>query len=138
MAKITNETISKIKNPNELLDFLSLNIYEEENCDVRENNEIPEYIKNIIYIIDFETEYEMEGILFTETDNIYYKMDKIIESFDETGNKEIANYIKEIMRIKKVDNNDDKKEELENKIETIILEKEFWGNVVKYIELNKK
>jgi hypothetical protein len=121
MAKISTENISKINDANDLIDYLALNIYEEENHNIRKNKTIPEYIKSII---DFETEYEMEGISFTSIDNddIYDEMDKIIYNFKQTGNTEIAKYIKENIELKKHEDNDEESE-LDKKIENIVLEK---------------
>jgi hypothetical protein len=134
MAKIAMEGISEISNANDLIDYLALNIYNEENYGIREAKNIPEYIKNVINIIDFETEYEMEGITFTSLDN-YSIYNKIIYSFEQTGNNEIAKYIKENIELKKHEYNDDDTE-LDKKIRSIISEKAFWENVMKYVEKN--
>jgi hypothetical protein len=136
MAKITSESISGINGVNELLDFLSLNMFEEENNDIMENDNIPEYIKNVMWIILFETDYEMEG-LWTTYNNHNNNFNKFIKSFYETGNNGIANCIKEIIGLYDIKNKNTEMEneldELENRLREIIEEKEFWNTIIEYI-----
>jgi hypothetical protein len=105
MAKITNETFAEINDTQKFLDFLSINMYEDENSDILLNNCIDEYIKNILNIIDFETNYEMEG-LYTTYDNYNStnrnNIENIIKSFNETGNNNIAELMKKIIKIYKL------------------------------------
>jgi hypothetical protein len=139
MAKITSESISGINDVNKLLDFLSLNMFEEENNDIMEDDNIPEFIKNVMYIILFETDYEMEG-LWTIYSNHNNNFDNFIKSFYETGNNGIANCIKEIIGLYNIKNRNIEREnelnELENRLRGIIEEKVFWNTIIEYIKFN--
>ena len=121
-------------------------MYEEENNNILLNNNIDEYIKNTISIIDFETNYEMEG-LWTSYDHYnstnQNSMENIIKSFQQTGNDDIANLLKKIIEIytlneMKIRNSLSFEQsalcdELENELGERIEEKEFWNNVIDYI-----
>ena len=147
MAKITNETFDEINDIQKFMDFLSLNMYEEENTGILLNNCIDEYIKNVINIIDFETNYEMEG-LYTTYDNYnsanQNNIENIIKSFMETGNNDTANLLKKIIEIYKLNeskiiNNEPFEQEilcneLEKELGEIIEEKKFWNVVIDYIK----
>ncbi|MDR2027631.1 MAG: hypothetical protein LBQ01_08770 [Prevotellaceae bacterium] len=147
MAKITNETFFEINDTKKFLDFLSLNMYEEENSNILLDNSIDEYIKDVINIIDFETNYEMEG-LWTTYDNYnstnQNNIENIIKSFNKTENTDIANLIDKIIEIYKsneikMENNKSLEQEplcdeLEKELRKIIEEKEYWNNVMEYIE----
>ncbi|MDR0558539.1 MAG: hypothetical protein LBG92_00025 [Prevotellaceae bacterium] len=149
MAKITNEKVLEINNQMKILDFLALNMFKEENNGVMEDNNIQEYIKIVINIIRFETDYEMDG-LWTAYDNYNNNFEIFIKSFKETGNNEIANYLEKIIELynlnkSKIENDIAFEEEtildeLEIKLREIIEEKDFWGNVSEYIvnKINKE
>ena len=141
MAKITSKAISSIKNKEELIEFLALNIFEKENAGALEDSDIPDFIKNVICIIQFETEIEMQG----DFQNYYfsgYNCERFVNAFKQTGNNELANYIGnfiELYKLYETDLTDDfetKSEPLAKEIGRIIDEKIFWGNVEKYIEVN--
>ena len=147
MAKITNEIIYETNDIYGLLDFLCLNMYEEENQNIMEDNIIPKYIRNVLYILEFETVFEMEG-LYIDTyllNGEEYKIDRYIEAFKDTGNNEMAEYINECRKLFIEIGESDywfyfeeiEWEELENKIGEIIDDKKFWNNVIKYIEENR-
>jgi hypothetical protein len=147
MAKITNATFSEINDTKEFLDFLSLNMYEKENDNILLNNSIDEYIKNTLNIIDFETNYEMDG-LFTTYDNYnstkQNNIENIVKSFNKTNNSIMANLIEKIIEIYKsneikIRNGESFEDEilcdkLEKELRQIIEEKEYWNNVIEYIE----
>jgi hypothetical protein len=146
MAKITNEAISAINTPDELTVFLAVNLFEDENAGVLEENDIPEYIKNSMCIIQFETEIEMNG----DFQNYYYSgynCEKFANAFEETGNKELADYIRQYIEFYKLyeaelqnsvfDEFEKKSAPVANEIQRIINEKMFWGNVHKYIQKNR-
>ena len=147
MAIISNENILKINSVQEILDFLASNMYSEENKHILKDNSINEYIKNVINIIDFETNYEMEG-LWTTYNNYNRDLNHFIKSFKNSGNFEIANLLDKILKLYKLhfkqinanESFDQEKylNEIEMDLRKIIDEKEYWYKVIEYIEKNKK
>jgi len=101
MAIINNDSISKFNDADELINFLVLNRYEPENRDILETNKfelLPDYIRYVILIADFDTEYEMQGIFTTIENSIGHYLSDIAFSFTQTGNNEIAKYIIDILK----------------------------------------
>jgi len=147
VAKITNKTISEIKNVQEMLDFLEINMYEDENIGILDNNNLYEYIKVSLQILDFQTNYEMDGILTLYSDYNFH-IAHIVESFEKTNNGEIANLLKKIVglyeiNIKGKENAAGFKQEeilgeLEKKLMEMLDEKKYWKNVEEYIKENKE
>ena len=62
--KIDKTNIAKIENADELIDFIAINRYRENSkfLTSEEFRQLPEWIKDIIFILDFESEYEMQGL----------------------------------------------------------------------------
>lgn len=137
MAKINREKISAYQNTNELIDFIALNRYEPENQDILEKeifDTLPDYVQDIILILDFETEFEMQG-LFTLTENSTGKyLTEISQSFKNTNNLEIASLITRTILVLSGNPKNNKEieerlEEIEEQLSFYISEKDFWENV---------
>lgn len=142
MAKISNDTISGIKDSDELIGFIALYRYEPENSDLLEKENfgsLPELVRHIILILDFETEYEMQG-LFTLLDNTTGSfLPLIAESFEKTDNKEIAENIKAILSILSDSSSDSKSMEdrlmpIDKKLSELINDKGYWTNIIKAMD----
>ncbi|XZF15632.1 hypothetical protein ACTHGU_05805 [Chitinophagaceae bacterium MMS25-I14] len=168
MATINVDTISKITDCDELIDFIGINRYKPENNNLLESdnfNLLPDYAKYVIYIFDFETEYEMQGIFTTIENLVGHYFSEIAVSFEKTNNLEIANYIKDILttltnfgltpdKIRHewtnqnnqyniiqssfMDNQNlvQKINCIDENLQPLILEKGFWNNVTKFLKIH--
>lgn len=84
------------RNSDELIDFIAMNRYEAENQDILTNGilkTLPSFVQDVIFIIDFETEFEMQG-LFTLLENTTGNyLTEISKSFYNTKNIDISTLI---------------------------------------------
>lgn len=159
MSVITSTSLNRFKDSDNIIEFISSNRYNPENENLLESEEfnaLPDYAKFVIFILDFETEYEMQGILTTIENSVGQYLPQIAESFNNTQNIEIASLIYKIIAVlnrfsvplkndtKHYDNissdifgNEEFIEninKIDEKLEPLILEKEFWCNVVIFID----
>ncbi|MCW3169650.1 hypothetical protein OMO38_14075 [Chryseobacterium sp. 09-1422] len=99
MAKIDKNSVLNYRNSDELIDFIAMNRYEAENQDILTNGilkTLPSFVQDVIFIIDFETEFEMQG-LFTLLENTTGNyLTKISKSFYNTKNIDISTLISEL------------------------------------------
>jgi hypothetical protein len=137
MAKIDKNSVLNYRNSDELIDFIAMNRYEAENQDILTNGilkTLPSFVQDVIFIIDFETEFEMQG-LFTLLENTTGNyLTEISKSFYNTKNIEISTLISEL----NIQMQEDQIEQIEKQITKHILEKEFWKNVSETINDNIK
>ena len=137
MAKIDKNSVLNYRNSDELIDFIAMNRYEAENQDILTNGilkTLPSFVQDVIFIIDFETEFEMQG-LFTLLENTTGNyLTEISKSFYNTKNIEISTLISEL----NIQMQEDQIEQIEKQITKHILEKEFWKNVSETINENIK
>ncbi len=137
MAKINKNSVLNYHNSDELIDFIAMNRYEAENQDILTNGilkTLPSFVQDVIFIIDFETEFEMHG-LFTLLENTTGNyLTEISKSFYNTKNIEISTLISEL----NIQMQEDQIEQIEKQITKHILEKEFWKNVSETINENIK
>jgi len=137
MAKINKNSVLNYHNSDELIDFIAMNRYEAENQDILTNGilkTLPSFVQDVIFIIDFETEFEMQG-LFTLLENTTGNyLTEISKSFYNTKNIEISTLISEL----NIQMQEDQIEQIEKQITKHILEKEFWKNVSETINENIK
>jgi len=137
MAKINKNSVLNYRNSDELIDFIAMNRYEAENQDILTNGilkTLPSFVQDVIFIIDFETEFEMQG-LFTLLENTTGNyLTEISKSFYNTKNIEISTLISEL----NIQMQEDQIEQIEKQITKHILEKEFWKNVSETINENIK
>ena len=157
MKKITNEICAKINTAEELLKFLFLNInmLEPESESIFLSN-LHDYIKTVLYIIDFDKNFEYSNLCFYTTScnddcdcRRQYDFENIIKSYKLVGLKNVANIIeKTIEKYTLNEKNIDKNEKLEqetfcNKIEEefSVIDEEFWffywKNVIDYLNKEK-
>lgn len=90
--RISNENIKGL-NSEELIKFVAAHRYNSDNTGLTESLDfhlLPVYIKHLIHILDFETEYEMQGLLTMLQNNIVQYLPQITESFNQTDNPQIA------------------------------------------------
>jgi hypothetical protein len=137
MAKIDKNSVLNYRNSDELIDFIAMNRYEAENQYILTNGilkTLPSFVQDVIFIIDFETEFEMQG-LFTLLENTTGNyLTEISKSFYNTKNIEISTLISEL----NIQMQEDQIEQIEKQITKHILEKEFWKNVSETINENIK
>lgn len=137
MAKIDKNSVLNYRNSDELIDFIAMNRYEAENQDILTNGilkTLPSFVQDVIFIIDFETEFEMQG-LFTLLENTTGNyITEISKSFYNTKNIDISTLISEL----NIQMQEDQIEQIEKQITKHILEKEFWKNVSETINENIK
>ena len=61
--------------------------------------ELPDFLKHFFYIVDFETEYEMSGLLTLLVNSTGRYINEINDSFMMTGNTEIASLLASVEEI---------------------------------------
>ena len=102
MAKIDKETLSLFRDADDLVGYIALHRYEPENANLHESEhfrELPQYMSDIIYILDFETLFDIEG-LFTFIENTPGKyLPETIDSFERTGNGELAGHLRKVQEL---------------------------------------
>ena len=83
----------------ELIDFVATHRYKPENHDLFESQDferLPDYVQHLIFILEFETEYEMQGILTLLQNSSRQYLHQTIDSFSQTDNTEIAQCLAQI------------------------------------------
>lgn len=102
MAKIDIETLSLFRDPDDLIGFIALHRYEPENLKIHESDgfcELPQYLSDVIYILDFETLFDMEGLFsFLESVPGRY-LSETIEAFEHTKNNEVADHLRQAQEL---------------------------------------
>ena len=97
----------KIDDAQELIEFLSKNIYEKGNRSLCCKKDIDEYIKNVVSIIKFDNKYELSRIpiIITGVGATLYEpyrwfseeeKERLINGFKKIGNSEIANLLRQL------------------------------------------
>ncbi|MBD0297726.1 MAG: hypothetical protein ICV84_21465 [Flavisolibacter sp.] len=84
----------------ELIDFVATQCYKPDNHDLLESQDfalLPDYVRHMIFILRFETEYEMEGIFTLLQNSTGQYLPQTIDSFSQTDNIEIAECLTQIM-----------------------------------------
>ncbi len=92
LMRISTENIQGLT-AQELIDFVAAQRYDSTNTDLLESEDfqlLPASVRHLIFILDFETEYEMQGILTLLQNSLGKYLPQIIDSFHQTGNTEIA------------------------------------------------
>jgi hypothetical protein len=138
MAKITSDIILKadteFANVNEFMRFLIANRHLDENTAILKDSSIPDYIKNVIYIIDYDTVY---GIYDNGNEEL---LERTINAFSEAGHNEMAENIMKLSGLIKSNNKNTKIEiAIEKKLDSIRNEQyEYWEKVRQYIKKKHK
>ena len=153
--KIDKQNIARITNIEEMIEFLTMNRYEEINdLESNEFQQLPEWVKDFVFILDFETEYEMQGLYTYLVNSTGHYLPNVILSFKRSKNSEIANLLTELQDIlfsvglspdilRSSENElsiDDfpeiveKLDDIDNNLTTYIEEKKFWDNVTVYMQ----
>ncbi|MDR2920148.1 MAG: DUF4375 domain-containing protein [Tannerella sp.] len=153
--KIEKTDIAKIKDAEELIEYVAINRYDSfENLESDEFQQLPEWIKDIVFILDFETEYEMQGLPTYLVNSTGHYLPETIQSFKRTDNNDIADILVELQdTLASVDlspdilrNSEDdlnledypeigeKVDEIDDRLREFIEEKEFWNKVTEYVQ----
>ncbi|MDR2564069.1 MAG: hypothetical protein LBC98_09055 [Prevotellaceae bacterium] len=102
MAKIDNETLRLFRDPDDLIGFIALHRYEPENIKIHDSeqfSELPQYLADIIYILDFETLFDVYGLFaFIESTPGKY-LSETIAAFERTGNSELAGHLTKVQNL---------------------------------------
>ena len=159
--KIDRQNIAQITNVEEMIEFLARNRYEEINdLESDEFQQLPEWVKDFVFILDFETEYEMQGLYTYLVNSTGHYLPNVILSFERSENSEIANLLTElqdtltsvglspdILRSSEKDLSIDdfpeifeKLDDIDNNLTIFIEKKKFWDNITIYMqrEMNKR
>ena len=154
--KIDKTNIAKIENADELIDFIAINRYDEnpEFLTSEEFRQLPEWIKDIIFILDFETEYEMQGLPTYLVNSTGHYLQETIQSFKRSNNNDIADLLIALQDtlasvsltpdiLRNPENNlslesypeiGEKFDEIDSRLREFIEGKEFWSNVTEYVQ----
>lgn len=99
MDKIDNETLSLFNDPDDLIGFIALHRYGPVNGGLLESprfKELPQYVADVIYILDFETMFDIEGLFFFLENSPGKHFPETVAAFERTGNTELAGYLKKV------------------------------------------
>jgi len=153
--KFDKTTIAKILDAKDLIEFIAVNRYRSlQSLESEEFRQFPEWVKDIIFILDFETEYEMQGLLTFLVNSTGHYLPEIMQSFKRSNNNNIADLLKKLQDTLSsvglspdiLRNSEDnlsledypeiieKIKDIDDKLRGFIEEKEFWGNVTVYVQ----
>jgi hypothetical protein len=79
-----------------LIDFVASQCFEEDNYDLLESQDfllLPDYVRHLIFILRFDTEYDMQGIFTLLQNSSGQYLYQTIDSFLHTDNVQIAGYL---------------------------------------------
>lgn len=99
MAKIDIDTLELFRQPEDLVSYIALHRYEPENENLIESEhfqELPQHWTDIIYIMDFETFYDVASLFSFLENPPGVHLAQTIESFRRTNNTEIADLLEQI------------------------------------------
>lgn len=161
MASLTAHVLSQLPDAQALLDFIARHRYEPENAALLHPPTfalLPDYAQYVIWILDFETEYEMQG-LFTLLENaLGQHLPAIALSFEQTHNEEIAGCLQQLIAILAAasgqlaaekghapysvptdfSNNEallPQLDSLDDRLRPLVGAKEYWDNVLAFVQL---
>lgn len=153
--KIDKESLTKIKDAEELIEFISINRYDSfETLESEEFRQLPQWVKDTVFILDFETEYEMQGLYTYLENSTGHYLPEVIESFKRSDNTAISDILAELknalekiglspdlIRNSEKDLSCDKYpqiseiiDETDSRLSSFIEEKEFWAKVTAYVQ----
>lgn len=97
--KLTQENTIHLKS----IDFIekfSINLWDKENIyliDEPQREEIPEYFYITAYLLQFDTEFQMQGLLTLLTNSSTYNFENTLKSFKIIGSKKLENCLQMIL-----------------------------------------
>jgi hypothetical protein len=100
-VRISPESIEGLT-ADELIGFVVSNRYKPENYGLLQSSDfarLPDYVKHLIFILQFETEYEMQGILTLLQNTSGQYLYQTIDSFAQTDNNGIARCLAEVAEL---------------------------------------
>jgi hypothetical protein len=102
MARITARVLSQLPDAPALLDFIARHRYKPENAALLDSPTfafLPDYAQYVIWILDFETEYEMQGLLTLLENALGQHLPAIARSFEQTHNAAIAQCLQQLVAV---------------------------------------
>lgn len=97
--KITPENTIELKS-NEFIEKLSIDLWEEDNIyliNEPKKESIPDYFYVSAYIIQFDTEFQMQGLTTLLTNSTSYNFENTLNSFKLIGSTNLANCLQGIL-----------------------------------------
>jgi hypothetical protein len=102
MALLTAHTLAQLPDAPALLDFIARQRYAPENEALLHSPTfalLPDYAQDVIWILDFETEYEMQGLPTLLENSLGQQLPAIARSFEHTQNQAIARCLQQLVAI---------------------------------------
>jgi hypothetical protein len=161
MASLTARVLSQLPDAPALLDFVARHRYAPENVALLYSPTfalLPDYVQYVIWILDFETEYEMQGLSTLLENALGQHLPAIALSFEQTHNEEIARCLQQLIALVAADRGQlaaDKGQaprfvptgfstnkallqhldSLEDHLRPLMVAKEYWDNVLAFVQL---
>jgi hypothetical protein len=102
MALLTAHVLSQLADAQTLLDFIARHLYAPENAALLLSPtfaSLPDYAQYVIWILDFETEYEMQGLYTLLENSLGQQLPAIARSFEQTQNAEMARCLQQLVTV---------------------------------------
>lgn len=99
MAKIDIDTLELFRQAEDLIGYIALHRYEQENEQLIASEHfrgLPPHLADIIYIMDFETLYDVASLYSFLENPTGEHLERTIQSFRSTNNAEIADLLEQI------------------------------------------
>jgi hypothetical protein len=161
MASLTARALSQLPDAQALLDFIACHRYKPENATLLHPSTfalLPNYAQYAILILDFETEYEMQGLFTLLKNALGQHLPAIAVSFEQTQNEEIARCLQQLIAVlaaasgqpaaeegrvlhsgpREFSNNKPLLQQLDSldaRLRPLILAKDYWDNVLAFVQL---
>lgn len=152
MARITAPVLAQLPDGPALLDFIGRYRYTPENAALLHPPTfalLPDYAQHVILMLDFETEYEMQGLYTLLENALSQQLPAIAHSFKQTKNEEIATCLQQVLTIQaaaraqptaeatewRMPNTLLQLDQVDEHLRPLILAKAYWDNVLAFIEL---
>jgi hypothetical protein len=102
MALLTAHALAQLPDAPALLDFIARHRYAPENEALLHSPTfalLPDYAQAVIWILDFETEYEMQGLGTLLANSLGQQLPAIARSFEQTQNADIARCLQQLVAV---------------------------------------
>lgn len=161
MALLTAHVLSQLPDAPALLDFIARHRYAPENATLLRSPTfalLPEYAQYAIWILDFETAYEMEGLFTLLENSLGQQLPAIARSFEQTQNEELARCLQQLVTVLAAASGQlapekgqacrsaptgfstdqallSQLDSLDEQLRPLVLAKDYWENVQAFVQL---
>ena len=160
MTSITTSVLSQLPDAAAVLDFIAHHRYKPENAALLDSPTftlLPDYAQYVILILDFETEYEMQGLRTLLENALGRHLPAIALSFERTHNADIARHLQQLVTLLAAANSQPaaapakgpysestrlrhntpllpQLDRLDDHLRPLMLAKEYWDNALAFVQ----